>query len=305
MKSIIDLDYWGGVVKNHSHYFTNIEEDGLHVINLENNKRIFCYIKNFLKSKNTKKIVISFNGAVSNRKNKKGPFFSFLGVAENLDIPVLSFSDPSTLDNENLELGWYAGNENFINLAKVIGEIINELCFKYNLRPILVGGSGGGFAVLNVSRYLKVDSDLFVWNPQTNITKYIKKHVVNYYNCAFPNVLNKEFENREREIGNKINHLDVLFDRAELSQNLLYLQNKTDSHIDLHAEPFLKVNNFQLISENIYNRKNMFLLSPIWGEGHIRPPVKIIEYIINELFKDNNLSNIVYNLPIIFDDIDF
>lgn len=307
VRNTFDFENWGGVVKTHIENLDKIDTDGLHEILVDNDQKILCFIKNFKKISQLKKVVISFNGAVSNREKKKGPFFTFLGVAERLDIPVISFSDPSTMENEKLGLAWYAGNQNFLDLPQKLGNIINNYCESFGILPILVGGSGGGFAVLNISRYLNVDANLFVWNPQTDINKYYKRHVESYYRCAFPEDAKLSIQDTISLIKKKnINfNFDVNFDRIFLKQNLLYLQNKSDQHYEIHALPFLKKNKFNIASENIQIRNNMYFLSPNWGDGHIEPPIYAVEYIVNELIKGNSIENLVYNIPRIFDDFDF
>ena len=102
-----------------------------------------------LKNLHQKKILVIFSGAISKRENKSAPFFSGKNIAKTLDLPLIAISDPTLALSKSLSLSWYAGNEYFKNISVVINNLLKNIQNKYDTELLLVGGSGGGFAVLN------------------------------------------------------------------------------------------------------------------------------------------------------------
>lgn len=301
---IIDLDQWGGIVKTHYENIDNIYLDGLHQINIDSQK-LYFYMKNTDKIKSNNKVIFSFNGAVSNREKKKGPFFTLLGVANRLEVPVISFSDDSTVNSDSLGLGWYAGNERIVDLPEKIAKIIDEFCIKNNVKPFLIGGSGGGFASLNVANYLENAADIFIWNPQTDLTKYYKRHVQNYYNCSFPSLKSKSFNYKTEYIKKTLSCISLCEKEMTSKHNILYFQNKSDEHYNIHAVPFIEINKYNKKNKNLYVKNNSIIITPNWGVGHIEPPLYVVEYVISEIMKNNLGDNIVYNISKLFSCFDF
>lgn len=80
---------------------------------------------------NSKNILVCFNAAVSDRANKTGPFYSGIGLANQLKIPTISFSDFVVTNSNDISLAWYGGDElntDFQNnIAKFLDRIANFL----------------------------------------------------------------------------------------------------------------------------------------------------------------------------------
>ncbi|WP_201501239.1 hypothetical protein [Psychrobacter cibarius] len=130
-------------------------------------------------------ILICFSAAVPNRSEKSAPFFSGMKIALQMNMPIIAVSDPSLSFSNNLSLGWYAGNENIIDLPKVIANILDQYATTLNTNLILFGGSGGGFAVLSVIDEMETDATGVVWNPQTSISEFDPNIVRNYIESSF------------------------------------------------------------------------------------------------------------------------
>ena len=125
-----------------------------------------------LKNSYQKKILVIFSGAISKRENKSAPFFSGKNIAKTLDLPLIAISDPTLALSKSLSLSWYAGNEYFKNISVVINNLLKNIQNKYDAELLLVGGSGGGFAVLDQLSLFREPSKkvkALIWNPQTNI----------------------------------------------------------------------------------------------------------------------------------------
>src|SRR5690554_6790937 len=90
-------------------------------------------------------------------KNKgldSGPFFSFSGIASEIRIPLISFSDPSLMLNADLRLGWHLGNYLIPDYKDKVARFLDALSVSLDKKIILAGGSGGGFAALNISNLM-------------------------------------------------------------------------------------------------------------------------------------------------------
>ena len=84
-----------------------------------------------------KSLVVGFSGALSNRNpNIKPPFFSFLSLANELNLPFLLISDPSLYLSKDLKLSWYAGNHKYINVQSDSASLIDKGSKEYEMTPI-------------------------------------------------------------------------------------------------------------------------------------------------------------------------
>ncbi len=254
-----------------------------------------------------KNFLVGFSGALSKRtESMEPPFFTFLNLAKEINAPSILIADPTLYLSKDLNLAWYAGNEKYIKLQQDIASIINKAANYFNLLPVLTGGSGGGFASLAISSYLNIEHSVFIWNPQTSISKYYKRFVDEYINIAFPEYRGLSLDKAFKLIHSKGVLTEVITKPLNNKAKLLYIQNYSDNHRATHTEPFLKSHKFhkEVINNHSINYKltnSKFVLLANWGEGHIEPPKIVICYILNELMKGNEISNITNNIFDIFD----
>lgn len=275
-------DNWACKLYRHDFYgfllSEMIVEDGIHTIKLNDSVEIDLMVRGM---KNTalyqNNFVCFFNGAISNRNYKTSPFFSGLGVFGDSLIPVISFSDPTIDLSSEISIGWYSGSRYFEKLQEIIAIIIKRYMSFTAGRPILIGGSGGGFAALSISYLLNEDTFSIVWNPQTNILKYEKEAVSKYARVAFNSSVD-EFEGSlvERNINyNLVNNIQ------ERKGKILFIQNRTDWHLQEHAIPFLLKNNVNLTNNN--PRRwcgNIYYYFSNFGLGHVGPNKSLIKDIV-------------------------
>lgn len=237
-----------------------------------------------------KSLIVGFSGALSKRnQNIKPPFFSFLSLAKDLNLPFLLISDPSLYHSNDLKLGWYAGNHKYLNLQSDIASLIDKVSTEYQLTPILSGGSGGGFASLAVSTLMTVKHKVFVWNPQTSIKKYYPRFVREYIYSSFPTLKGHDVEDAFEKIDSQGIITDVTKRALNDNAEILYIQNYSDTHTVTHASPFIKSHGYSVKSStaipHLYSlRENKFVLFADWGEGHVEPPREVIMYILKELY---------------------
>lgn len=240
--------------------------------------------------------LVGFSGAITNRNGSSAPFFSGKNVSKEVGVPLLAFSDPTLALNSNLPLAWYAGNEGFSDVFVKISEIIRAYSISLNSRPVLFGASGGGFASLSISDRLDVKHSVMVWNPQTSITKYNIKHVVEYVKTAFPSkqelLLSAKDDTDLRRISREImdnSHVinSVLNGRSNENSDILYLQNDTDWHVEAHAKPYINNKKLEPIQDGVYGDKwkKTIICFSNWGEGHAQMPKDFVVRVLADICK--------------------
>lgn len=249
----------------------------------------------------TKHFLVTFSGAVSGRKEKSPPFFSGNHLSEELGLPLLAFSDPTLKMSDEIGLAFYAGNENCPQLAIGIAKLIDDISAQYKMTPILVGGSGGGFASLNVSRHCKCKPSLCVWNPQTKISEYDKTHVDEYLRVAFPSRYMPGGDVKAKAV-NILNYFGVQNSVVGWNGlgNIVYLQNRSDWHLKAHLSPFLDSISAtpQGRSTFINERLNAGVFVGEWGDGHIPPPREMIADVITKFTQAEQVKDILSDLEI-------
>lgn len=266
-----------------------------------------------------KKILVIFSGAISKRENKSAPFFSGKNIAKTLDLPLIAISDPTLALSKSLSLSWYAGNEYFNNIPVIINNFLKNIQNRYDTELILVGGSGGGFAVLDqLSLFGKPAKKVkaLIWSPQTNILNYHLNYLQQYIFVSFPSdikAMRHVKDYRDLKLSDCKYILQKHRIRYDISKfkindaiDLLYLQNVSDDHVDKHAKPFIEgcnklVNSDKLAITNKTSNLNVLLGS--WGEGHAVPPMHLILLaldLISTSSSSNSVKKLIEVYPIYF-----
>lgn len=243
-------------------------------------------------------VLVNFGGAVTNRKIKTPPFFSGLGISKEMDLPILSFSDPTLKLDDEINLAWYAGNECQENLPDKIAKILDGLARRLDMKLVLFGGSGGGFACLVVSLYMQCPASILVWNPQTSISKYSKRFVEKYLEVAFPNV---KVEDVEGGCLAALENAGVLHRVKKKNFNdrvkIVYLQNLSDAHTQRHCAPFFCGDSLSRVKNRTFLAGGDALLYlGDWGSGHQPPPRKMMSYALCRLAEGAGLDSLVSGL---------
>ncbi|QHH93485.1 hypothetical protein FPL18_06380 [Acinetobacter gyllenbergii] len=297
-----DYSKWGSDIYKIKYMdLPNFEKvnNGVYVIDL-GGISLDILLQGFSESKNAYCLVV-FSGALS----KKGipPFFSGVTLAREVGVPLISISDPSLSLSEDLMLAWYAGNQLELNLPSKIAKILDNIFQKLEVKPILMGGSGGGFASLLQTSLLETPVKTIVWNPQTNISKYHINHVFKYLKICFPNfkdeiisyekmdVLNQNI--KLLELVHKIGLINDVYDIKK--KDVLFLQNIKDNyHIKNHLYPFFKSEKgFKRNGVNSFvNSHDLALHIGAWGEGHIPPYKEIIVNTLKSIIKGKSNKDI-------------
>ncbi|MGW8629727.1 hypothetical protein ACWGMV_31665, partial [Streptomyces albidoflavus] len=284
-------------------------EDGIYQIKQDGVQYFDVLIRNTHKLSEADNLIVCFNGAVSSRGTKKGPFFSGLSITEGLDVPCIFISDPSLDLPEKITLGWYGGNEYQPNLQLNIIGLLNAIAQAYELKLLLIGGSGAGYSVLSITQRLVTGSLALVWNPQTSISKYFHHFVERYLRAAFPTKFGEMARRFPTLARNKVQFNEKVLASTGITHSLtekgnevhnpiIYLQNRHDWHVENHANPYLSNwNEWNRVAPAVFlnDSKKIGLVMGDWGSDHAVPPKALLLSLIkfgleidaNTVFENN------------------
>lgn len=250
------------------------------------------------------KIFVCFSGAVSDRLNKKPPFFSGRNIQKEFGIPLISISDPTLEMDDGLRLAWYAGNEDNKNLPVNISVFLDSIASKNNAELIFFGGSGGGFAALMQAALVKSRFKVLVWNPQTDISKYSRRFVTQYISVAFPTFYLENIDVFNSDISD--NSLKAMLEECLYCQSIpdirrdnnfgtIYLQNHNDWHRLAHAKPYLETLGFRrLDNQTSLLLDNIGIIYTYYGDGHAAPEKNDVLYLLSQLIA-NDSFDVIYS----------
>lgn len=284
MKKTATKDYTQWKCEHYTHYFDELANsreltsNGVHTVKNEKYE-IDIYTNKINEVDSSLPLLVFFNGAVSNREDKKGPFFSGISISNQLGLPILSFSDPTVDSISELNLAWYAGSSTAPDLRERIILLINLFHRVTNRNIILLGGSGGGFAALSIVDSLTCPTLAIVWNPQTSISLYNQEAVSRYLKLALNCPTDTNANAYSHLSDNNIIH-DLCHHRKNNNSRILYLQNRTDWHLKSHALPYAKSQNYKITKNNGCWENNLYIYLGDFGTGHAAPSREIIDKVI-------------------------
>ena len=253
--------------------------------------------------------LVVFGGAVNERKAKVAPFFSGINIAREAKMPLISISDPAFLLSNDLEVGWFLGDENCASLMNSIAQILQHLAKILSIKLIVIGGSAGGFASLSLASILP-DTDYIIFNPQVKITNYYLRFVKSLVEICFPLAMAKLINsNTVNQSAKKI--FEILFEKNHVksdlssynlcsSNRLVYLQNSSDEmHVEKHTKLFIEKRRLQLLKSGSYQNENSCVFFGSWGEGHASIPSGYLVAVITLMKEQPSLKDVVDNLTAI------
>lgn len=246
-------------------------------------------------------ITAMFHGDLSNRKSIKGPFFAGRGVQRSLGGgPIVCFSDPVVELDESCTLAWFAGSA-ALDVPNLVSSVIDSLTGA-DPRPVwLVGGSGGGFASINIGHRIKRPVSIAVWNPQSSIAEYNKIHVGNYLKSAFPELVDADNIGDIAAACSAISaqtgrDFDVsrVVASGSVPDQVLLLQNYNDWHVVRHAPLLLDALCLDQKSPGIFADASGTRVG--WftelGNGHAAPNTDVLIKLLKAMYSapDTNLE---------------
>lgn len=233
-------------------------------------------------------VPVFFSGAISNRKSKTGPFFTGRSITGSDKLPLISIADPTLDVDPELEIAWYAGLPGQ-HLTEAIAEILSAIHESTSKELLLVGGSGGGFAALQLGRILGDKVSLLVWNAQTDIYEYSERFVKKYLRCSFGfahATLNSSTW-KEYCAPRTSKHVDmhVLYDDTlTRPRRILYLQNETDWHREKHLIPLWNLSSDVPIKSGVNSLDNDHqVLVHDLANGHEPPSPNLVKAILVQM----------------------
>lgn len=231
--------------------------------------------------------LVSFHPAVTNPKVTR-PYFLGVQLFQSIPANRIYFSDPSLELDDDLTLGWFAGNQHQRDMQDVVATILQYILEGLSSKhTIITGASGGGFASLYYSA--RIDGSLaLVVNPQTEILRYVEYLVQRYTRKAW-GVYTME---KVRQVLHQRTTLGVVDTYAhQTSNSVIYLQNVTDRHhVENHFAPFLAT----LHPENCVG----VVLGADWGEGHKPAPKDLQLDILTRATRANgDWSKLMLDIP--------
>ncbi|HHH19809.1 MAG TPA: hypothetical protein ENK86_04795 [Campylobacterales bacterium] len=257
--------------------------NGVHTIWLGNQQSLALLVQGeaFYTQSSNESLLVVFTAAQFDRTDKEPPFFSGVGLARSLELPLLAIADPTLSLSDTLPIAWYAGSQYCPNLPQKLSTLITHVSALTRLKLLIVGGSGAGFASLVQAMCLDEEATICVWNPQTDIMNYSQTYVDMYYETAF--------ENHPLPDGH-MHKVDTAGIKGE--KRIVYLQNISDWHTQKHCLPF-----FKCFTLNKYGRST-FIDSAgkvafhfgDWGKGHVVPPYLLLEALIKTLAQSHNAA---------------
>ncbi len=164
-----DLRQWGVHVEDwdEDEFITGNPADGIHRLHVADNGVVDVLLRGspLGVSSTVARVPVFFAGAVTNRANRPGPFFSGHTISASQGLPAILIADPTITDHPELSLGWYLGCDRFDALG-AIARLLRRLAARYGCRFLLVGGSGGGYAALAIAERLEGCASVLCWNPR-------------------------------------------------------------------------------------------------------------------------------------------
>ena len=222
----------------------------------------------------------------SPREGSELPIFTGLGVTSSIATSMFVPSDPVLALDASLSLAWHFGCEG-IPLQAITVSIVKKLqAILHAPRVVAWGGSGGGFAAMRLAKDVP-NTIALAWNPQTNIAKYTPVFVDRYLRIAFPTI---DAAGTFPSDGKQFPSLCTDEFVAGYQGRILYLQERTDWHVDAHLTPFLasfcgKTHNDIAGSSNFsgFVTDQVYLHLGHWGNGHVPPNKDVLAKLLGLL----------------------
>lgn len=229
---------------------------------------------------------VMFSGALSPGQDVRGPIFSGRDICEQLDLPLVAISDPSIGLRPGLELAWYVGSQ-WCSAQDAIHKILARLHGVASRKPLLVGGSGGGFAALEqLVRGRQSGADgwgALVWNPQLDIARYGSASVARFLATCFPSAYLRYAGQGLGEVLSQSSadwgFISELYSAAKGGwlENSFIIQERGDWHFAEYIEPLLALVDAETGQDGSWRADPaMFGFSGDWGGGHTPPPRELL-----------------------------
>ena len=227
-------------------------EEGIHSISIGSATADFLY------EERGGPLLVVFPAALG--KTVTWPFFTGLGVAQDVSASLLALSDPS-VELPGVGTGWSLGDHR-VPFHTILPGIIRK--FAPSRRLIFFGMSAGGYSALHyVSKF--ENAVAVVGNPRTHLftpPTALQYRAPALYGTEDPREIASMVPVGIRPTGNRI----------------IYLQNSGDFvYFSSHMIPYL---------QKIDGDADVWTIIDYWGEGHVAPPGDLVRSVLAAVLAD-------------------
>lgn len=230
-------------------------------------------------SRHPEYILVGFHGLIHRTKTPP-PVFHFRSVAAQAGLGLIAISDPSLNLSSHLNLSWYLWNKRHGNITSAIAKLLDKIIERTGKKLILAGGSGGGFAALNIHNHMQRSDHAvsFVWNPRTDVTQYKWPHLKRYYKLCIDESVPRDTKSILKELESR----GISYRLAEKNQQrqLIFINGYDHSHLRKHIRRFIKSNDRHILVGD-------------WGNGHTPPSKATIISVIRDISHDRQPAEII------------
>ena len=226
-------------------------------------------------------LLVVSHGALARAKYEV-PRFEFLSTLQSRSENLLFLSDGALEANPELELAWFTGDAED-DLTARYSSTVRTVAEQLDAKKILfVGGSGGGFASVNLAASVE-GSRALAFNPQTDIRKYWAKSVLTYQRTLFPEMNSPEELSHLQE---RVSLVHRVSSSAPGTYQVIYVQNDDDAfHIEKHLKPFAKQLGMAPTTSVSANGNVQIIIEP-FAVGHNMPYRSVLNPLIDYALQD-------------------
>lgn len=181
-------------------------------------------------------LYISLQGAVTPGKVRYPNFPRVSSMRKHADA-FMAIPDPTLQlsDDTAFGLAWYSGSEGWDPMDQIEEVVRRGMEHVGADSVVFLGGSGGGFAALRLSRRFP-ESLAFEMGPQVRIRDYNIRHQERLFSHCWPDWDRLDVMDRYPERFD----LHELYANDEVVNYIYYRQSTLDHHLEDHAQPLLR-----------------------------------------------------------------
>ena len=278
----------------------NLHVNGVHTVQM-GETTVELYLQGLPLQCDQKIIPIFFSGAVTDRANKRPPFFSGYGISKAVGTPFISISDPLLDAHADVGIGWYTGRLGAYFQGQLT-HFLQGIHERFDKELLFVGGSAGGFAALHYAMRIGKGASVFVWNPQTDITRYRKRAVEKYLGVAgfSESAVDGPTWKSEaiREATAKLSLWLPSSDAITQTKRALIIQNQSDWHVEEHLMPWINGGKWsvrELGDALLYRKSDDYVIAIAdYADGHAPLPSIFVQIILKAMiYEKSSISQII------------
>ncbi|MFI8598239.1 heparinase II/III family protein [Rothia koreensis] len=177
-------------------------------------------------------LTVQFHGAIDRNKTRI-PIFQRLEFQRTLEVgPTMNIADPTLDLASTLRLGWYMGVDD-LDLHAIIARQIRAAADALGTENIVLqGGSGGGFAALQVGAFLP-EASVVAFNPQTDVRKYHAHSASDAFEVSF----GSRTAPTEESLVRRLSVIDRIAHAGSVGRLYLVTNTGDTFHAEVHEQP--------------------------------------------------------------------